>query len=511
MSTLDDKKTDADKAKPGPQRELVDKLLARAPLTGSGRVDLDGGPLHYDIHAGFVPVRCEKHGDQLHEPEMAVFTTAYIARDVAGPRPVCFAFNGGPGASSVFLHLGALGPKCVPMPETGFMPPPPYEMVDNPSTWLKHFDLVFVDPPHTGYSVAVSDDVRKRAFSVDGDIAAMSTVVAEWLSRHQRWGSPLYLCGESYGTTRTAGIALKLLDEGVILAGVILVSCAMDLQALDFEPRNDLPYTLFLPAFAGVAHFHGCLKSGLADTPQAARDLAQDFVETEYLRALHRGALVGEKERSHAARRIAELTGLPRTLVEQRHLRIDDVTIFTELLRGRNQLLGRLDARVTGPLSLRQNFEWQFDPAIDALIGPYTAAARCFYGELGVSGNETYVIHSSPVHQAWDWRRGDDRHRRTGHACTSTDLADVMRRTPHLKVLVASGHYDLGTPSTATDWSLAQLELPSAARQRITHRYYDAGHMMYTRQTDLVGMERDLAAWLAAPAEAIPSEASPGG
>jgi len=480
------------------QRDAVERALAAAPFRSGGSITLGGRRLDYRVEGGFVPVATHALDERRGETEATVFTTAYQLERAPGdatPRPVCFAFNGGPGSSSIWLHLGAFGPKRMRIEDDGTMPAPPYAVEDNPLSWFEHFDLVFIDPPHTGYSITAGEDARKKMLSVDGDVACLSEVVRHWLSRHGRWNSPIYLAGESYGTTRGAAIADKLAEQGVALAGLILVSCAMDLQALDFLPRNDLPYTLFLPAFAGVAQYHGCLKGPQAESAAAARALATEFVETDYLRLLHRGAQATEAERSRAARRIGELIGLSPTLIEHRNLRINDATFFTELLRDRGQIVGRLEARVAGPMGLSRTHEWDFDPGLEALVGPYSMAAMGYFTEtLGFDRAWRYEVMSGDAHKQWNWNRGEAQG--NGFCSTSPDLARALRRNPHLRVLVASGHFDLGTPSTASDWSLAQLDIPADVRRRVTHRYYDAGHMMYTRQADLARLKADLVDWL---------------
>jgi carboxypeptidase C (cathepsin A) len=495
-SAAADKPAD-DKAKKT-QRDAVERALAEPPRRSTGSIRLGGRKLDYRVEGAFVPVLDLRHGEQRGEPDAAVFTTAYqVERKSADakPRPVLFAFNGGPGSASIWLQLGALGPKRLRIANDGSMLPPPYEVEDNPLSWLEHFDLVFVDPPHTGYSIAASDDARKKLLSVDGDVACLTDVIRQWLSRHQRWTAPIYVAGESYGTTRGAAIADKLAEQGVALAGLILISCAMDLQSIVFEPRNDLPYALFLPAFAGVAQYHGCLKGPQAKSAAAARALATEFVESDYLRLLHRGAAASPGERGKAARRIAELIGLPAGLVEHRNLRISDNTFFTELLRERGQIVGRLEARVAGPMALSRTHEWDFDPGMESLVGPYTMAGMGYFiGTLGFDPAWHYEVLSMDTHKHWNWNRGESQ----GNAfcSTSPDLSRALRRNPHLRVLVASGHFDLGTPSSASDWSLAQLDIPADVRLRVTHKYYDAGHMMYTRDEDLSKLKKDLAAWL---------------
>jgi carboxypeptidase C (cathepsin A) len=478
------------------QRAQVEALLARPAITATGALaTINGRQIDYAVCAEFLPVAVGGIGSQRGEPQAAVFSVAYLAKSASDqPRPLCFAFNGGPGSSSVWLHLGVLGPKRVVIPDDGAMPAPPYAVVDNPLSWLEHFDLVFIDPPHTGYSLSSGDEARKKMLSVDGDIEALTEVIRGWLSRHGRFASTLYLAGESYGTTRAAGIADKLLDQGIALAGLVLISCAMDLQSLVFAPGNDLPYALFLPAFAGVAQFHGRLRGPLAASAGAARKAAEDFVEQDYLAALHAGARLSASARQRIARRVAELTGLSEALVTEKNLRISDETFFFELLRDQGLQVGRLDARVTGLMAASRSRTWEFDPGMEALVAPYSMAMLAYLAELGLPADGRYYIFSMDAHKAWDWNRGEEKG--NSFTCTSTDLARALRRNPHLRVLVASGRFDLGTPYSASDWALARLDVPAEVLARVSHHHYDAGHMMYTRSADLRQLRANLVGWL---------------
>ncbi len=477
-------------------KEQVNKLLSLDSWKSKGSIKLAGKSLKYKAVAGFIPVTAGGLDEKRGEPEAAIFTTSYLLED-ADPtdRPVCFVFNGGPGSASVWLHLGALGPKRVVVDDDGKMPSPPYKVVDNQRSWFEHFDLVFIDPPHTGYSLTASEDVRKKMLGVDGDVDALTECIRAWLGMHRRWGSKIYLAGESYGTTRGASLADKLTDKGVALSGLILVSCAMDLQSLVFSPRNDLPYSLFLPAFACVAQFHGKLSGALSESAEAARSAAESFVAEDYLSALHAGARLSAAKRASLASRIAELTGLPTPLIEEKNLRISDHTFFFDLLRDRGLIVGRLDARATGPMAASRTREWEFDPGMESIVAPYTMAAHAYMIEqLGIETNDRYEIFSMDAHKQWNWNRGEEK----GNSFTSTspDLSRALRRNPHLKVFVASGYYDLGTPYSASDWSLAQLDAPPEVLARVQHHYYDAGHMMYTREKDMKKLKDDLASWL---------------
>ena len=480
------------------QRDHVERLLARPAAQSRGSVvAANGQRLDYRVHAAFLPVLPGGLSSASGEPDAAVLATSYQLEGVnPAERPVCFAFNGGPGSASVWLHLGALGPRRVVVPDDGSPPRPPFAVQDNPHTWLRHFDLVFIDPPHTGWSACASDAARKKMLSVDGDVAALAEVMRGWLTQHRRWGSAVYLAGESYGTTRGAALADALLGMGVGLAGAVLVSCAMDLQSIVFAPANDLPFALFLPAYATVAQYHGLLGGAAGADPAAARAAAEAFVQQEYVAALHAGGRLGERQRARIARRIAELTGLSRALVEEKNLRIADVHFFFEALRSRGLQVGRLDARGTGPLGASRERAFEFDPGIEAIAAPYTSAAMSYFAGLGLDLPQRYEVLNHEVNRGWNWNRGESS--RMGFASTTPDLARALRRSPHFKVLVASGRYDLGTPYSATDWSLAQLDVPADVMTRVTHRYYDAGHMMYTRQADLVQLEADLSAWLEA-------------
>jgi len=476
-------------------RERVEKLLARPVAESSGSLTIAGRAFDYIVKAGFVPVLSP--GLDGGDPQAAVMATAYLLKGAAAAqRPVCFAFNGGPGSASIWLHLGALGPKRVVVPDDASMPAGPYAVSDNPQTWFEHFDLVFLDPPHTGWSTTVSAEARKKMLSVDGDVEAMAEVIRVWLTQNGRWGSALYLAGESYGTTRGAALADKLQIIGVALSGLILVSCAMDFQSLIFSPANDLPYALFLPAFANTSQFHGLLKGPIGETSAAARAAAEAFVDEEYASALLAGARLSEKRRTKVARRVAELTGLPQAFVEEKNLRISNQDYFFEALRPQGRLVGRLESRATGPMAASRTRDWEFDPGNEAIAAPYTMAAMDYFRELGLVMESRYEVINSEVNQGWNWNRG--KAQGNSFACTSTDLSRALRRNSNLRVFVASGRYDLATPYSASDWSLAQLDVPAEVLGRVQHRYYDAGHMMYTRQADLTQLKSDLASWLGA-------------
>jgi carboxypeptidase C (cathepsin A) len=303
--------------------------------------------------------------------------------------------------------------------------------------------------------------------------------------------------GESYGTTRGAIIADKLPELGIALSGLILVSCAMDFQCLHFHPCNDLAYVLFLPGYACAAQYHGKLKGRLAESPAAARAAAEAFIAEEYPAALQAGARLSASRRSSLVKRVSELTGLAPSLIDHSNLRISDASFFVELLRDRGQMIGRLEARVSAPMGANRTRAYEFDPGMEALYAPYAMAAQAYFSNsLGLDTQTRYEIFTEEGYKQWDFNRGEAKG--NNYLCTSPDLARAMRRNPHLKVFVASGYYDLGTPYSASDWSLAQLDAPPKVLERIEHHHYDAGHMMYTREPDLARLKYELGQWLVA-------------
>ena len=359
----------------------------------------------------FMPVTGPVFTDTGGEPEAAVFTTAYALKG-AEPRqrPVCFAFNGGPGSASVWLHLGALGPKRVQVNDDGTMPLPPYAVSDNPHSWFEHFDLVFIDPPHTGYSIAASEEARKKLLGVDGDVEALAEVMRAWLARNQRWDSPIYLAGESYGTTRGAALADRLQSLGVALSGPDprLVRDGPAEHRLRAAQR---PAVRAVPAGASPASRSTTASSRArsASRPRRrARPPRPSSRRTTCAPCTAAPALDG-KARERIVKRIAELTGLAPALVAEKNLRIGDHDFFFELLRDQGRMVGRLDARVTGPMAASRTREWEFDPGIETIAAPYTMAALGYMGrELGLTTTQRYEILSMEVHEQWNWNRGKD-------------------------------------------------------------------------------------------------------
>ncbi|MDU0289621.1 S10 family serine carboxypeptidase-like protein [Saccharothrix longispora] len=449
--------------------------------------------LNYTTTTGRVVLRQEVLTEGTfdgHQPKAEVFVTAYTL-DGADParRPVTFAFNGGPGSSSVWLHLGLLGPRRVVSGDVDDLAPPPYDLVDNAETLLAHSDLVFIDPVSTGYSRAVKGEKPGQYHGFQGDLESVGEVVRLWTSRNGRWMSPKFLAGESYGTTRAAGLADYLQTRyGMYLNGLMLISSVLDFTTLDFSEGNDLPHTLFLPTYAAIAHYHGLhgdrpLEDVLAD--------AEDFASRDYPWALARGNRLTAEEREAAVTRLASLTGLSVDYVDRVDLRIEHVRFFTELLRDRRQVVGRLDSRFTGPEDDYGREHFSQDPSYSAILGPYTAALNHYVrAELGYENDLPYEILTGNV-RPWSYKEFEGK-----HVTVADKLAAAMRANPHLKVHIVYGHLDGATPYYAAEHVVAHLRVPAALHANIEHAYYPAGHMMYVHEPSRVQQSKDLAAFV---------------
>lgn len=441
-------------------------------------VTIGGQELHYTATTGRIVLREEVLTDGKSEgfqPKAEVFVTAYTLDDAdAAERPVTFAFNGGPGSSSIWLHLGLLGPRRVVSGDAGSVAAPPYELVDNAESLLPYTDLVFIDPVSTGYSRAVEGEKPGDYHGFTRDLESVGEVIRLWTSRHGRWISPKFLAGESYGTTRAAGLADHLQSRyGMYLNGVMLISVVLEFGTLDFYAGNDLPYTLFLPTYAAIAHYHGLIPDRTLDEVIAD---AERFAAGRYPNALAQGNRIPADYRAEVVTRLAALTGLSEDYIDRVDLRIEHQRFYTELLRSQRRTVGRLDGRFLG---------WEQDYAIDAsgkdpsfaaIIGPYAAALNHYVrAELGYSNDLHYETLSSDAAKNWSFKEFE------GAQITVADkLADAMRTNPHLKIHVASGYYDGATPYFATEHTLARLNIPRDLAANIEVKYYPAGHMMYS-------------------------------
>ncbi|WP_327587327.1 peptidase S10 [Nonomuraea sp. NBC_00507] len=423
-------------------------------------------------------------------PKAEMFVTAYTLAG-ADPltRPVTFAFNGGPGSSSVWLHLGVLGPRRVVMGDAGALLPPPYGLADNEESLLRVSDLVFIDPVSTGYSRAAEGEKAEPYHGFTGDLESVGELIRLWTTRNGRWMSPKFLAGESYGTVRAAGLADHLQSRyGLYLNGVILISSVLDFGTGEFNEGNDLAYALYLPTYAAIAHYHGL--HGDRPLADVLRE-AEEFADRDYLWALARGSRLTPEERAAAVARIAALTGLSEDYVDRVNLRIEHIRFFTELLRSRRLTVGRLDGRFTGwdPDAGREHFS--ADPSMSAIMGPYSAALNHYLrAELEYANDLPYEVLTSRV-RPWSYKEFEN-----AHVTVVDKLSAAMRANPHLRVHVACGYHDGATPYHAAEHTLAHLPVPAELAGNVDVKYYEAGHMMYVHEPSRLRQSADLAAFV---------------
>jgi len=457
--------------------------LDREPVTTEHSIVIDGKQLEYTVTVGMLPI----HNDTGSDVEAGIFFIAYTMKSDQ-PRPLMFSFNGGPGSSSVWLHLGAVGPKRVEMLEDGSLPPAPYKLSDNPYTWFTEADLVFIDPVGTGYSRPKDKELGKKFWSVSGDVDSVGEFIRLYLTRYERWASPLFLVGESYGTTRAAGLSSHLLQHGIAMNGIILVSSILNFLTARWFKGNDLPNVLFLPTYAAIAWYHGKVK---ATSLEAHLKDAEEFAAGPYTAALAKGDLLPDKERQAVLRKLSALTGLTTRYLDQANLRIYIQSFCKELLRDDGRTVGRLDGRFKG-IDPKLTAEYpEFDPSMTAILPPYTAMFNDYVGRvLGYKSDVPYTILGG-LYMTWDWGSAAD-----GSTDVSESLRAAFARNPHMKVFIASGYYDLATPYYATRHTLAHMGLDPSVKGNITTGEYEAGHMMYVHVESLKKLQRDVVAFI---------------
>ncbi|MBB2892558.1 S10 family peptidase [Flexivirga oryzae] len=447
------------------------------------------GPISYTSESGTVVLRTDELKDGVWHGRKAVAeiaVTAYTMDDAdVRERPVTFAFNGGPGSSSLWLHMGLLGPRRVDMGDAGDLVPPPYDVIDNPETLLSVSDLVFIDPVSTGLSRVVSGGKPKDFHGFTADIESVGEVIRSWVTRENRWLSPKFVAGESYGTTRAAALAQYLQERsGLYLNGLMLISSVLDFGTANFENGNDRAHALYLPFYAATAHFHG--KHG--DRPlRDVLDEAEAYAARDYPWVLSRGNRLTETERSEAVSRVAALTGLSEDYVDRADLRIEHWRFFGELLRDQGRTVGRLDSRFTGLARSRIAEEMDADPSMDAITGPYSAAFQHYLGtELGVTSEQVFRTISEDVGREWSFKEFEN-----SPVYVIDRLARAMRQNSHLAVQFAYGYYDGATPYFCAMDDVARLApqlLP-----RLEHHFYESGHMTYVHQPTRLQQSADLA------------------
>ncbi|MEQ1854279.1 MAG: peptidase S10, partial [Chthoniobacteraceae bacterium] len=405
-------------------------------------------------------------------------------------RPVIFCFNGGPGSSAVWLHFGGLGPKKIVLPPDGRSPEVTGSIADNPLSILDAADLVFIDPVGTGASRPAKGEKGEQFWGVDEDVEACGEFIRLFATREHRWMSPKYLCGESYGGIRAAGLAAFLQDRhGMYLHGVIVVSGLLNFQTLGPDTANDLPFLCFLPTLTATAAFHGKLAAGLTSDMEKTLAEVRTFAFGEYATALLKGRTLPADERGRIAGKLARYTGLPLQVVEDSDLRISPSTFRKALLKKEGKIIGRFDGRVVAEDDDRLDPHPEFDPSYTFIVGPFSAAANAYTRSvLGYENDQPYRILAG---LPWNYTRFANR-----YASLEPRLGEAMKSNPKLRVLVCQGLRDLAVPPDAMLYSLNHLPIPDSLRKNITIATYDSGHMMYLLDKDAAKLREDIVRWL---------------
>ncbi|HTV39264.1 MAG TPA: hypothetical protein VMF08_01705 [Candidatus Sulfotelmatobacter sp.] len=452
-----------------------------APVLTTNTVTIDGERVKYVAETGMLPI-LKKDGNTI----ASVFYVAYtrLGDFDKSTRPVTFCFNGGPGSSSVWLHLGALGPRRVKMNENGTLPPPPFQMEDNKYSILNASDLVFIDPVATGFSRAVKDQKPEDFFGDTADLDSVGGFIRLWTTRHDRWLSPKFLCGESYGVFRAAGLADHLRDRyGMYLNGLILVSGVLNFQTIADDPGNDIPYPLYLPAYTAAAHFHKKLPPDLQNDLDAALAESRQFARGEYAAALQQGDALSADEKERVVAELARLTGLKTNVIIDSNLRIDPGIFRKQLLHDQGLILGAYDSRITGRDDDPASEFPDFDPSDAAVYGPFAAVMNQYVrDELKFKDDLPYELLAGV--QPWNYGAPDN------YPNAAQRLAGTMNQNPYMRVLVLGGRCDLVCPIDTMHYALNHMSLDGNYRTNITYVQFDAGHMMYINLPDLKKMHQ---------------------
>jgi carboxypeptidase C (cathepsin A) len=466
---------------------------------------IQGKEIKYTATAGKLAMKSDDGKTKAH-----VFFIAYTKNGVEdlGKRPISFAFNGGPGSSSVWLHLGMLGPKRVKLPDDAQPLAPPYELVNNPYSLLDITDLVFIDPVSTGFSRPAKGEDKGQFHGYQQDLESIGQFIHEYLSKYGRWRSPKFLIGESYGGLRAAGLSGHLLERyNIALSGIVMISPAINFSTIAFGTGNDLPYLLFLPSYTATAWYHKALPGDLQALP--LKDVyaqAVEFANGEYALALMKGNALEDAERSAVAEKLARLTGLSREYVEGAKLRVPMWRYAKELLRDRSRTIGRYDSRFTGIDADDVGENAEYDPSEAAIFGPFTATINDYLrNELKFEDDRVYEILTGSV-QPWKYDRFG-----FGPPDASDALRKTMAEVPFMKLFVAEGYYDLATPPATNDYSVGHMRLPKELKPNVTVKMYEGGHMMYIYEPSMEQLRKDLVEFFESALQAKRAGAAQGG
>jgi len=510
-----DKKEDDDKDKKDASSLSESPLhLSDEVRVTQGSASIGGKKTVYQAEAGLLVVHLKDPLDddppQVAEnekpppqpPEVSMSYVAYFKGDKEDPhRPITFLFNGGPGSSTVWLHMGAFGPKRVLTLNDSHGPAAPYRFVDNEYSLLDSSDLVFIDAPGTGFGHLRGEDKEKAFFGVDQDVHTFANFIVELLSRHGRWNSPKYLFGESYGTTRGAMLAYVLQnDKSLDLNGVIFLSQILNFDnnadTPQFNPGVDQPYFLTLPTYAATAWYHKKLPNQPAALEPFLREVEQ-FATTDYAMALQAGVTLTEERKHEVATKLHEYTGLPIDYIERANLRIN-VGEFNKTLLGSDVTAGRLDTRFSGPTLDPMSKEAEYDPQSAAISSAYVSAFNDYVRRTLQFGDRKTYKSGIDIWQTWDYL-----HQPPGSplkipaaANVMPDLAVAMKQNPNLKLQLNGGYFDLATPYFAAVYELRHLPMQAALQKNIEMHFYESGHMVYAHEPDLKALHDNVAGFI---------------
>lgn len=450
----------------------------------------------YKATAGTIMLKNEKE-----EPTALVYFTAYTRSDIKdlSRRPLAFVYNGGPGSSSIWLHMGAFGPKRVGSVDVGGPTTAPFQLLDNSESLIDVCDLVFIDPVGTGFSHAVGDAKDKDFWGVDEDVASLAQFVQLYVSRNDRWNSPKFLIGESYGTFRSAALVDSLQSkDGMYFNGIVLISSVLDLGTISFNPGEEMPYVFYLPSYAATAWTHNMLKDRPSDLDSFLNE-ARQFAQNEYAGALMKGKKLTAAEKTDIAKKMSRFTGLSEDYLMKADLRVNLPQFMQELQRSRGLITGRLDARFTGyAYDLLSEYS-EYDPQDVAITGPFVAAFNAYVRDELKFGREKTYHPQGEVFRDWNWKHQNGRNFGfPGAPNVEGDLVEAMLTNPRLQVEVENGIYDLATPFFATEYTMEHLGLPDKLQSNIHLNYYGAGHMMYVHDEDRVKLKTNVANFIAA-------------
>jgi carboxypeptidase C (cathepsin A) len=484
-----------------PPTEVKAPPEVKPPSVTNHTITIDGKSVSYTATVGEMVVNKPDE-----KPGASMFYVAYTRNDIQdkSQRPITFAFNGGPGSSSVWLHLGGLGPRRVAMDDEGYSTTPPYDLVDNENSLIDITDLVFIDPVSTGYSRPLPGEDKSQFHGVQEDVASVGEFIRLFITKNARWDSPKFILGESYGTTRSAGLSgfLQGRTLGMYLNGIVLVSSVLDFSTIVFMPGNLMPYILFLPHYTATAWYHNKLPTELQKKPLLeVLDESKKFAVDEYSTALLKGNLLSQGELEEVARKLAAYTGLSLDYVMQSNIRIRHDRFVKELLRDEFRTVGRLDSRFKGRDSDAAGESYEYDPSSSLIQGAFSTMLNYYLREeLGYEKDIPYAIYGNVYPWNFSSVPSDRRQNQGGGMGMGLNVAEILRQAmaenENLQVFCCNGYYDGATPFFGTEYTFAQMGLRGEFKDRVKMGYYEAGHMMYIHKPSIIKLKKDLAAFI---------------